>query len=131
MYVQVALSQMIIDISTALLKRITYSIQLGLAACCCQDTVVAMQALVAYAERDTNRALYSMLVDIRPSATTGAQRQVQLTKGNFAQNFDVTVRSRYYYAYFCYMSFSSKSHNYRALHKNVQRHNVPWFGTYC
>ena len=50
-----------------------------------------MQALVAYAERDTNRGLYNMQVDIRPSASGGFQQQVRLEKGRFAENTDIKV----------------------------------------
>ena len=43
----------------------------------------AVQALAAYAERDTNRALYDMSITFESTATTGWKKTVHLKKGNF------------------------------------------------
>ena len=51
----------------------------------------AVQALVAYARRDTNRALYDMRITLESTAKTGWKKVVHLKKGHFAVLSTLTV----------------------------------------
>ena len=59
-----------------------------------QDTVVALKALAAFADRDTNRDLYNMLVHIESTGTDNWTQEVQLKKGSYVtyKTFSVSTR---------------------------------------
>ena len=57
-----------------------------------QDTMVALEALTEFSSRDTNRGLYTMLVNVLSTSTNGWQEKVLLSKGNFTSYTTMSVR---------------------------------------
>ena len=48
-----------------------------------QDTIQALRALKAFADRDPNRGLYSLKIDIESTGTDGWHREIHLYKGSY------------------------------------------------